>query len=327
MNDEHDEITPELARIYEMERARPRLDDTEADEILGRVLQTIGSPGRTGGDGSEGQSGLTPNGTSASTGPGTVASALARWAPMGIPTLIVGVAIGAALGATLSRSDMDTPAPEARATVALPPAPDTTRENDVEVRTPEVAADASTATARVAREVDAAAPLEARMTSDRDLTAERRLIDAARAALARGAWDAALASVRTHATRYPSRCPRGGTRGRACASAGGCRTLGTKRTRARASSVTAFRIVSSEAPFSARRSLTTYKETPHETFDGGAPDRARMARGLRRAKCTGRGQPRDAGRRRGGHRLGDDGCRRGGARRRIRRVGDRRWVD
>lgn len=203
MNDEHDEITPELARLYEMERARPRLDDTEADEILGRVLQTIGSPGRTGGDGSEGQSGLTPNGTSASTGPGTVASALARWAPMGIPTLIVGVAIGAALGATLSRSDMDTPAPEARATVALPPAPDTTRENDVEVRTPEVAADASTATARVAREVDAAAPLEARMTSDRDLTAERRLIDAARAALARGAWDAALASVRTHATRYP----------------------------------------------------------------------------------------------------------------------------
>ncbi|UJR82768.1 hypothetical protein [Sandaracinus amylolyticus] len=190
-------LDPEMDRLFEAERARPERagEGPEADRLYARIIAAVGPvPG----------GGAPPAPTSGGGGGGAAGggTALAHPALVGGIALVIGMAAGAVLHATL------TP-PEVRVVVrevvvdagpAVAPAPEPEAEPVVAIAdepTPEIAPEVRPEIPErtAARRPDAGAPTT--------LARESALLARAQSALGRGAPELAISALREHETRHP----------------------------------------------------------------------------------------------------------------------------
>jgi hypothetical protein len=206
MSDAPDRLSAELDAFLEPERRRPDPPAEMQSEVFSRVGATLGWSGGPGPGGSDPPAGAAPGGHGGVGGSvaahgvkhlatGTIAKTVA--------TLIVGGVIGAGVHEAYDRAT-DRRAEHARVTVAAPP-PIVATPAPPPPMQPEPPP-ATTSHARVEspppRPEHAAARTEAR-ERDRNLAAERGLIEQARTALAREQGAAALAALERHARDFP----------------------------------------------------------------------------------------------------------------------------
>lgn len=190
-------LDSDLARLLDAECERPGPRAEIAERLLARLEASIALPPTGSGDPGSSDPGSTPSGAGPampSTGGG---SSLLRALVLGTTTMVVGVAGGVALDRLalsapttrvvyVDRIVHVSPAPSASASTVLELAPSASSANRSQ-RSPEVAS--------------AAPPMRDR---DRELAAERVLVETARTALGRGDGAAALATLDQHARRFPS---------------------------------------------------------------------------------------------------------------------------
>jgi hypothetical protein len=192
------ELEPMDRELEELVRAEKTNVPVPSDALRARVLGAVEARiaalppggGGDGGDGSGGGGGTDGGGRGGS-------SALGRLVSLHpAASLALALAVGAALGGAVAR----TGAPPERVVYVDRPVPGPTT-IELEPSPPQPIASAAPSAAPTPR----AAPTRADPpTIDaRGLAAERMLLDAARAALAHGAPDEALAAVDRHAATYP----------------------------------------------------------------------------------------------------------------------------
>jgi hypothetical protein len=205
MSDAPDRLSAELEAFLAPERRRPDPPAEAQSEVFARVGATLGWSGGPGPGGSDPPAGAAPGGHGG-VGGGAAVRGVKHLATGSIAktvaTLIIGGVIGAGVHEAHDRAT-ERRAEHARVTVAAPPPivapvppppgqpaarPDVTNHARVEGPPP--------------RPERAAARTEAR-ERDRNLAAERALIEQARTALAREQGAAALAALERHARDFP----------------------------------------------------------------------------------------------------------------------------
>jgi hypothetical protein len=207
MSDAPDRLSPELDAFLAPERLRPDPSAELQSEVFSRVGATLGwfgGPGPGGSDPSSGapSGGHIGGGTAGAHAAGAVAKgALAKT----VVTLVVGGVIGAGVHEAYDRTT-DRRAEHAQIAVALPPpvapSPPPPPPAPVVEPQPEPAA-ANVIRAESPRpRAEHAVKTEAR-ERDRNLAAERALIEQARTALARDQGAAALSALERHARDFP----------------------------------------------------------------------------------------------------------------------------
>jgi hypothetical protein len=166
MNDELEPLSPEVERLLEAERQRPGFSAQAHERILARL-------------------------ESSATAPAPIGGTLGR-----VPLVALGFALGLAVGAGGAAGLLRAPRP-----LLLPARPEVERASErvttVNVRT-EVVPLRATATA-----VPQIRALSLGDSRDRDLAAERGLVDRARAAVGRSQPAAALEALEQHRQRFP----------------------------------------------------------------------------------------------------------------------------
>jgi hypothetical protein len=195
MTDSPDVVQETLREFLEAEKACPDPPPEVGQRVFSRLSTGLGFPPDMG-DVVPTAPGPTGVPTLARTGlfRRTLASASRR----GLATFLVGAAVGAATYGTVERvrHKPELASPPAAVVVAPPSLPPPAAAAAVET---EAARPSTSAPSRV-REPDPGVA-DAR---DRGLAAERKLIEMARTALARGRTDLALAAIRRHARSFPT---------------------------------------------------------------------------------------------------------------------------
>jgi hypothetical protein len=197
MSDAIDRL-PELLRDFvEAEKACPAPPSETEERVLTRLSATLGLPPVAGeGSAAAPSEGLpSASGTTAAKA-GTILRHVSR---RGFATFLVGAAVGASVYGTAEhfvRRGEPTARPPTEAPAVLAPAPP-------------APAEAAAAEADVPAPAPVTGPPPARArpnepSRDRGLGAERKLIEMARSALARGQADGALASLARHARAFPN---------------------------------------------------------------------------------------------------------------------------
>jgi|GEM_PF-890665 hypothetical protein len=210
-------VPPELEAAYRAERARPGLDPAAERAIRDAVRKRLGAPaGPEGGSGAAGGGGGAPR-------PGAAGAAAAGFGAL-VASGLVGVVLGALGHAALTGT---APFATAAAPPAAAPSAVVAARSEPDTRPDPARAAEDRAAASAREDVPTAEPgaprpprdgESAREDSDlartgspgpeaeegSDLAAERRLIDAARADVAEGRFEPALAGLAAHRRRFPA---------------------------------------------------------------------------------------------------------------------------
>jgi hypothetical protein len=213
MSDTPDRLSPDLEAFLAPERRRPDPPDEVQGEVferLGATLGWFGGPGPgsgpggadpSGGGGSPGGDvgggGLAAHGAKHAAAGAAVKASLAKT----IATLVVGGVIGSGVHEAYDRVS-ERRAARARPVAVVAPPVAVPAPPPSAPPTPEPAAPAATRVASPPPKVEHAARSEVR-ERDRNLAAERGLIEQARTALAREQATAALAALERHARDFP----------------------------------------------------------------------------------------------------------------------------
>jgi len=196
------EVEPETLReLLRAEKARPGPPAEAAERLSARLAQSLGLPPGLG-DGVPAAPG--PSFGPSPARPGFVRRTLAGASRRGLATFLVGAAVGAASYGTVEhlRSQPAAPVREVLVLAEPAPAPPSTLAPAAADGPPAATEPVRPAavTAGRGREAEPGMP-DAR---DRRLRAERKLVEMARSALARGHVDGALAALRSHMRSYPN---------------------------------------------------------------------------------------------------------------------------
>lgn len=201
-------LPPELRALLDVERDRPDLASREIDDAWARFSTNLaaGSGGDDGGSEPTGSSGSSPAGAGqvGAAGTGQVGSAPAGgpggWA-RAITTLGLGVVLGAVAATTLSASPSRLgPSAVSPKVIVLTAPPSSDAPTAASAATPPPLPSSAPGTSTP----PSSGPAVASGSVGEALSAERALIDRARAALARGNTPAARQALAAHRTRFPT---------------------------------------------------------------------------------------------------------------------------
>lgn len=192
-----DELPEELGALIASERACPEPPSEVAARVFARLTGTLALPGEPASVRAPELGSPAPPTIHGGTG-GTMARLATRVTRRGLATFLVGAAVGAGAVGTVDRVRSRTTVPAA--VVKPAPAPAPAVEAHVPVPRPELAPEAAQPAAPPT--VRRVAPVVAD-AKDSQLEAERKLIEMARTALARGQSEGALAALRRHQRWFP----------------------------------------------------------------------------------------------------------------------------
>ena len=211
MSDASDPLREALRAFVEAEKSRPDPSTEVQQRTFSRLSATLGLVGGLG----DGPTSSSPQASSPQGGPLSPASSplggharlIAHGVRRGWATFLVGAAVGATTYGTVAHLQQRSKAPEAPAAAIAPrliepvQSPPELPLEPLPVVAPRPAA-APSSTLRVSGELDTGGS-KARGSKDPGLAAERKWVEMARTALARGRVDGALAALRHHARVYP----------------------------------------------------------------------------------------------------------------------------
>jgi hypothetical protein len=204
MSDKSDPLHESLREFVDAERARPDPSPEAQQRTFARLSATLGLVGGAG-DGPTSSPPQSPPASASPTGH-TLARVVAHGSRRGLATFLVGAALGATAYGTvahLQQKSRATQAPSAEIAprppepVPLAPEPRPEARARVEDDPPRPVASPTSSTRAPTEQ-------ETGRSKDQGLAAERKWIEMARTALARGRVDGALAALRHHARVYPS---------------------------------------------------------------------------------------------------------------------------
>jgi hypothetical protein len=189
-DDRMEPLDPELLALADAERQRPAISTEVQDRLLKRLSLAIGGGGGAGGP----TGGSTPRGAASRIG-----HFFGRRVPLGLTAFAIGGLVGAGIHAAITQPAITAPA------MPSPPAELKTRP----LTAPSVAQSAEEKPIErraVRTPVAAPAPHESESGAeiDKELAAERALIERAQTATARGDAEAALATLDRSAKQFPS---------------------------------------------------------------------------------------------------------------------------
>lgn len=199
MSDTPERLSPELEAFLAPERRRPDPPTATQEEIFSRVGATLGWGG-PGPGGSDPSGGAAPGGHAAAGGVAVAKHVAAGSLMKTVATLVVGGVIGSGVHEVYDRAS-DRRAERTTVAAVAPPVP-TPAPAPVAAVAPPVEPVPQAVVKAVRPESPPARPEHAR-ERDRNLAAERALIEQARTALAREQGAAALAVLERHARDYP----------------------------------------------------------------------------------------------------------------------------
>jgi hypothetical protein len=197
---DQDDIPESLRDLIAAEKSRPNPTPEVGQRVYARLAAGLGLPPMLGDSAPVAPIPAAPAAPAATAVAGAVAKTAAHGTARGLLTFIVGAAVGATTYGTvqhLRHGAEPTAAPTATAPAPAPAIPPPPAPPPAEAQ-PETAKPAAPPPGRAGV---AEPPLAA--SRDRGLAAERKLVEMARSALARGHIDGALASLRRHARGFP----------------------------------------------------------------------------------------------------------------------------
>lgn len=196
---EQDEIPESLRDLIAAEKARPDPEPEVGQRIYARLAAGLGLPPMPGDGAQVAPTPAAPLGPAATAVAGAVARTSARATLRGLLTFVVGAAVGATTYGTVQHLRHGSEPAAAPTVTASSPAP------AVPAPLPPPAPVAQPETAKPPAPPGRASDAEPRplVSRDRGLAAERKLVEMARSALARGHTDGALAALQRHARGFP----------------------------------------------------------------------------------------------------------------------------
>ena len=205
MSDALGPLPESLRALVDAEKSRPDPSPEVQQRTLSRLTATLGLIGGAG----DGPTSLAPQaGPASSSVPPLRAESLARLvahgARRGWATFLVGAAVGATAYGTVAHLQQRSKAPDRPAAEIVPRPPEPAPSMPEPLSEPRPTVEVAPRPAALpASTQHASRELETGKARDQGLAAERKWVEMARTALARGRVDGALAALRHHAHAYP----------------------------------------------------------------------------------------------------------------------------